>query len=373
MEGLRDKLLDNMENTLLEGELKMVDIKKDQLEGFLQLIRQSFSYNRQFDTDFIFADGDYQRAINLKRGRAQANYTKLYLLKKMAENKKLNEKEGDLLRDWHEHIVKGVTQLTVYERFTTLLISELPWEDLQSLRLKSSDLKSNKDMPVIDLLMELNLFLNDSLIDNYELQVKAENLAEKYHIPLFMFQQTATAGSTQLENQVEAAILAQHSQLTPADIVALEELFKIFKTEGFRERNRYAALCGKFKENLGEMNQFVARSELIQEYVRVMEEEFMKEYDPRLVQEIKEKETDKLWREIFHHPYDNCTKEQLRDITRKLMLRMELFNQKTPPFFGSLVLSLLMHPNLDALTKEVVLPLPRASSPPPNCTTSISN
>ena len=41
-----------------------------------------------------------------------------------------------------------------------MLISELPWEDLQALKLKSSTLNSNKDMLVIDLIMELNLFLN---------------------------------------------------------------------------------------------------------------------------------------------------------------------------------------------------------------------
>lgn len=99
------------------------------------------------------------------------------------------------------------------------------------------------------------------------------------------------------------------------------------------------------------MNEQSIGPELILEYIRIMEEEFMKEFDPSLVEEIKAKETDKIWREIFHHPYDNCDKDLLKEITKKLILRMELMSSKTPPFFGDLILSLLMHPNLDSLTK----------------------
>ena len=90
-----------MDGAILNAELKMVQLKKDEIDTFLSLIRQSFSYSRQFDIDFIAANGDYQQAIHLKRGRAQANYTKFYLLKKLADQRKLSEKEGDLLRDWH--------------------------------------------------------------------------------------------------------------------------------------------------------------------------------------------------------------------------------------------------------------------------------
>lgn len=81
-----------------------------------------------------------------------------------------------------------------------MLISELPWEDSQSLRLKSSALNSNKDMLVIDLIMEFNLFLNDSLINVYEKRVKADYFAGKYHIPQFMFDQSSTDGFRQIEN-----------------------------------------------------------------------------------------------------------------------------------------------------------------------------
>lgn len=85
-------MLDDMDDTLLAGELKMMQIKKDELEAFEYIIRRNYSYNRQFDTDFIYANGNYQKAIDLKRGRAQNNYTRLYLLKKLGENKLLNAK-----------------------------------------------------------------------------------------------------------------------------------------------------------------------------------------------------------------------------------------------------------------------------------------
>lgn len=69
----------------------------------------------------------------------------------------------------------------------------------------------------------------------------------------------------------------------------MEGLFKIFKTEGLKERRRYEELCRNFKEKIAEMNEDPIREELIQEYVKVMEDEFMKEYDPALVEEIKDK------------------------------------------------------------------------------------
>lgn len=67
-----------------------------------------------------------------------------------------------------------MSELTVYEGYSKMLISELPWEDMQSLRLSSSSLNSNKDMLVVDLIMELNMFLDSSVIEGYESRVKAQ-------------------------------------------------------------------------------------------------------------------------------------------------------------------------------------------------------
>ena len=78
-------MLDHMENTLLDGEFKLLDIKKDEIESFEHIIKQNFSYSRQYDTDFIYANGNYEKALNLKRGRAEKNYMKFYLLKKIAD------------------------------------------------------------------------------------------------------------------------------------------------------------------------------------------------------------------------------------------------------------------------------------------------
>jgi hypothetical protein len=211
-----------MDNTILDGEFKMLDIKKDELEAFEYIINKNFDYNRQFDTDFIYANGDYQKALELKRGRAQKNYIKFYLLKKLADKQYLNEKEAQLLRDWHQEIIKGVTEFTVYEKYSTMLISELPWEDLQSLRLKSSSLNSNKDMLVVDFIMELNFFLDESLIYSYERQVKASHISSKYNIPLFLFDQSTTNGFRHRENIVEASIINHFSKLKEEDINTLE-------------------------------------------------------------------------------------------------------------------------------------------------------
>ena len=51
-----------------------------------------FNYNRHFDTDFIYSNGNYEKALNLKRGRAEKNDLKFYLLKKLSDKQTLNEK-----------------------------------------------------------------------------------------------------------------------------------------------------------------------------------------------------------------------------------------------------------------------------------------
>jgi hypothetical protein len=77
-------MLDHMEDTLLPGEFKMIDIKKEDIEAFEQIINKQFGYSRHFDEDFLHAAGNYERALHLKRGRAQNNYIKFYLLKKIS-------------------------------------------------------------------------------------------------------------------------------------------------------------------------------------------------------------------------------------------------------------------------------------------------
>lgn len=124
--------------------------------------------------------------------------------------------------------------------------------------------------------------------------------------------------------ETEAAIANEHSQLQEKDLDKVEELFKVYKTQGFRERNRYSQLCKNFRANITEMNQQIIRSELIEEYIKHLEGEFYKEYDPSLVADIKESETDKLWRSVFEATYEGCSKELLNETTKKLILRLEV-------------------------------------------------
>jgi hypothetical protein len=144
----------------------------------------------------------------------------------------------------------------------------------------------------------------------------------------------------------------------------VEEMFKVYKSQGFRERQRYEVFCKSFRSNIEQMNEQIIRNELIQEYVRHLEVEFYKEYNPALVADIKERETDKLWRSIFQLTYESCSKELLKDITKKLILRLEIIGENAPPFFGSMLLKLLLHPKFDCHSREVALLLPRVCSPP---------
>jgi hypothetical protein len=82
-----------MKDSLLEGSLKMVKLNKDEIEEFKKIITRQNFYSRQFDQDFIYANGDYKLALNLKRGRAQNNFTKFSILKKVTEGKPLKESD----------------------------------------------------------------------------------------------------------------------------------------------------------------------------------------------------------------------------------------------------------------------------------------
>lgn len=235
-------------------------------------------------------------------------------------------------------------------------VADLPWEDNQHLKLKHTVLSSNKDMLLIDLILELSHFLDEGLLHAYEREVKAEYINKYFKVPTYLFDRTSNVSFRRLEVETEAAIANEQAQLTEKDLDKVEEMFKVYKSQGFRERNRYEVLCKRFRPNIEQMNNQIIRNELIQEYIRHLEVEFYKEYDPALVAEIKERETDKLWRSVFQHSYDSCSKEHLRDITKKLILRLEAIGQNPPPFFGNMLLKLLLHPNIDCHSREVPNP-----------------
>ena len=373
LEELKGKMLDHTEDGLLRGELKMLDVRRQELAAFEELLGRQFGYSRHFDEDFLQAQGDYARALHLKRGRAQSNYVRLYLLKKLGDNQLLDNRERELLQRWHEDIARGVSEFVVYGEYTTLQICDLVWEDIQRLKLRDTHLTVNKEMLLIDLILELNMFLDDSLLLAYEREAKAELIRARYNVPSYLFDKTSGAGFKRLEAETEAALADEHSQLQPQELDKVEELFKVYKTQGFRERSRYGVLCRDFRANIAEMNGQVIRNELIEEYVKHLEGEFYKEYDPALVADVKERETDKLWRSVFQATsYEGCGKDVLRETTKKLILRLEVIGTNPPPFFGHMLLKLLLHPNIDAHSREVTIPPRRASSQPSSSTASTS-
>ena len=79
-----------------------------------------------------------------------------------------------------------------------------------------------------------------------------------------MFQESTNKSFQRLEVEVEQTIVNQKSKLNEEDIDKLEEIFKIFKTEGYKERQRYEILCKDFKKNVTNMNEQSIRGELIQ-------------------------------------------------------------------------------------------------------------
>lgn len=119
------------------------------------------------------ANGNYSKAMEYRRGRVQGNYVKFYILKKIMENRQLNMKQKEWVKNWHKDVVRSINNFVGVEKYTMMQISELAWQDLNKLQLKNTSLKLNRDMLLIDLLLEFNHFLDQELINSYESQIKA--------------------------------------------------------------------------------------------------------------------------------------------------------------------------------------------------------
>ena len=88
---------------------------------------------------------------------------------------------------------------------------------------------------------------------------------------------------------IEQSIVNKASEMTEEQLDTVEEMFKIYKTEGFKEKRRYEILCKNFRGNIEKINKQAIRKELMEEYIRLLDEQFMKQYDPKLVQKIKQR------------------------------------------------------------------------------------
>lgn len=80
-------------------------------------------------------------------------------------------------------------------------------------------------------------------------------------------------------------------------------MVQTFKTESKTGKERFAQIYGTFYEDMQELNNSEARVELITEYLNQKEIEYMEDYNPKLVTEIKEREVLKLWNVIFRQQY----------------------------------------------------------------------
>ena len=52
-------MLDGMDDTLLDGSLKMVDIEVNNINAIMAWFRRAPHYDRLLDDDFVYVDGDY--------------------------------------------------------------------------------------------------------------------------------------------------------------------------------------------------------------------------------------------------------------------------------------------------------------------------
>ena len=63
VERLQEKVLDHTEGAILSSEMKMLDIRKDELHELERAIRSDIGYSREYDADFLHANGDYSKAL----------------------------------------------------------------------------------------------------------------------------------------------------------------------------------------------------------------------------------------------------------------------------------------------------------------------
>ena len=90
---------------------------------------------------------------------------------------------------------------------------------------------------------------------------------------------------------------------------------------------------------------------MITEYLAQKEMEYEQDYNPRLIIETKENEVMKLWSVLFKKSYKESDSELIRNTVSKLCERIRIMGDKTPPFFGLLLIRILQNPQTDVLTK----------------------
>lgn len=128
-------------------------------------------------------------------------------------------------------------------------------------------------------------------------------------------------------------------------------MIQTFKTESKTGKERFAQIYDSFYEDIQLLNDSEARVELITEYLAQKEMEYDQDYNPRLITETKENEVMKLWSVLFKKSYKESDSELIRTTVSKLCERIRIMGNRTPPFFGLLVIRILQHPQTDILTK----------------------
>ena len=69
----------------------------------------------------------------------------------------------------------------------------------------------NRDMLLIDLILELNHFLIPALLSEYEQHVKADYLNKNHKVPLELFSSSKNTAFSRYAIEAEEAILEKHS------------------------------------------------------------------------------------------------------------------------------------------------------------------
>lgn len=74
--------------------------------------RSTHFYDKEVDEDFVSVNGDYDKALLIKKAKAENNIIKYYLIRKMANNEEFSSDENKYIEKWKESIIKEISVYT---------------------------------------------------------------------------------------------------------------------------------------------------------------------------------------------------------------------------------------------------------------------
>jgi len=344
-----------------------IDFKSLAKQGDLENL-----YNFQDDKDFTRAEGDLESMLDLKRRKAETKLIKLRIIKKLYEQQALSKLETEYLKKWKESIKSS----SLNDLDLTMVPKESSKKVVRSLSQKDKDsfggldffnLSSIENLALTDLILEISLFYDESVISRVESQLKGETISKEWDISSnFNFDATENREVRLVLDSVEENIWRRGGKFTPENIEAISEMFGVLRGKTKNDKQWHKVDQESFQEFVQNVNQYENRDKFLIQWFEKKENELLnrntastpphfikpdsfyrKIYQPKLDKKIR-----LSVEAVFNKSYDQIQKTDLHTFVENIIERLYLLKKYLPEKLHFVIKGVLNHPNLSVLDRN---------------------